>query len=104
MHKVIVKFVDLKDNNHVYYAGDIFPRKGLEVSDERLDELSTNKNRRGIPLIEKVKESKPEPVEEKTEEPTETVEETTDEVNAAAEVIEETQPDTKSRKRGRKKE
>ena len=30
---------DLQDNDFCYYAGAIYPRQGLEVSKERLDEL-----------------------------------------------------------------
>ena len=30
---------DLQDNEHYYYEGAIYPREGLEVSQERLDEL-----------------------------------------------------------------
>lgn len=30
---------DTQDNDFCYYAGAIYPRKGLEVSQERLDEL-----------------------------------------------------------------
>lgn len=73
MYKVIKTFTDLQDNDFRYDAGDIFPRKGLKVSDERLEELSTTKNRRHIPLIEKIEEEKPEPevaaVEETEEKP-----------------------------------
>lgn len=60
MYKVIKFFTDLKDHDHVYRVGDIFPRKGLTVSEERLKELSTDQNKRGIPLIEAVAEDKPE--------------------------------------------
>lgn len=56
MYKVIKLFTDLQDNNYKYQAGDIFPRDGLVVSQERLDELSSDKNRRHTPLIEKIEE------------------------------------------------
>lgn len=52
MYKVISSFADIQDNRHIYKAGDVFPRKGLKVSDERIAELSSDKNRRGFPLIE----------------------------------------------------
>ena len=61
MYKVLVNFTDLQDKNYRYHAGDEFPRKGFKVSDERIDELSTNKNRRGIPMIAKVEEAVKEP-------------------------------------------
>lgn len=51
MYKVIVYFEDIQDKRHKYRVGDTFPRSGLTVSDKRLDELATNKNKRGIPLI-----------------------------------------------------
>lgn len=56
MYKAVRYFTDLQDNNYPYKAGDTFPRKGLDVTAERLEELSTSKNRRGIPVIEEVKE------------------------------------------------
>nr|DAD77673.1 MAG TPA: hypothetical protein [Siphoviridae sp. ctPi453]DAD78756.1 MAG TPA: hypothetical protein [Siphoviridae sp. ctH2C26] len=31
--------IDTKDNNRFYEEGDIFPRKGFEVSKDRIDEL-----------------------------------------------------------------
>ena len=64
MYKVLAKFTDLQDNKFAYKAGDIFPREGLKVSTDRIKELSTSANRRGIPLIEKIEEpKKPEKVE-----------------------------------------
>jgi len=92
MYKVITSFVDLQDNNHRYHVGDIFPHNGIEVSEERLEELSTDKNRRHKPMIEKVRERKPEV---KKEEPVVTE-------DATAEVVTE---ETKStpRRNGRKK-
>lgn len=57
MYKAIKRFADLQDNNHVYEAGDVFPRKGFNVSDARLAELSSSKNKQHEPLIELVKEA-----------------------------------------------
>lgn len=54
MYKVINFFRDLKDHNHAYHVGDLFPYNGKAVSEERLLELSTDANRRHMPLIEKV--------------------------------------------------
>lgn len=56
MYKVIEYFTDLQDNNHEYNVGDTFPRDGLNVSDDRLTELSTKNNRQRKPLIERVDE------------------------------------------------
>lgn len=65
MYRTIVRFVDLQDDKHVYEVGDEFPRKDLMVSKSRLEELSTDKNKRGIPLIELVED---EEVKEEVEE------------------------------------
>lgn len=77
MYKVIKFFRDLQDNNHVYHVGDLFPYNGRPVSEDRLLELSTDKNRRHMPLIEKVEEPKKveEPVEGFMNPPQEPVEE-----------------------------
>ena len=56
MYKVIKCFTDLQDNNYAYYVGDTFPRNGVEVGAERIAELSSDKNRLGVPLIEEVAE------------------------------------------------
>ena len=67
MYKVIKSFYDLKDNNHVYSVGDTFPHNGVEVGDERIAELASDKNRLGVPLIEEVTE-KPKRTRKKNEE------------------------------------
>ena len=59
-YRAVTTFTDLQDNNYKYQAGDLFPRKGFKVSDERLAELSTDKNRRHKPVIEEVLEEKTE--------------------------------------------
>lgn len=46
-----VDFVDTKDGNRLYRAGEQFPRPGLAVSDKRLAELAGSGNRIGFPLI-----------------------------------------------------
>ena len=56
MYKVIKSFTDLQDNNYAYYVGDAFPHNGVEVGAERIAELASDKNRLGVPLIEKVAE------------------------------------------------
>ena len=38
-YKVTQEIRDLQDNQHYYRAGDVFPRKDLEVDDERVAEL-----------------------------------------------------------------
>lgn len=47
-------WVDLQDNKYEYKQGDIYPREGLEVSEERIKELSGIHNKLGEVLIQKV--------------------------------------------------
>lgn len=54
MYEVIRDFTDLQDNEYLYTVGDIFPRDGLEVSEERIKELSSSQNLQKRPLIKKV--------------------------------------------------
>ena len=42
--------------SHVYSVGDTFPHNGVEVGDERIAELASDKNRLGVPLIGEVAE------------------------------------------------
>ncbi len=70
MYKVIKDFVDLQDCNSPYKVGDVFPRNGKTVTEERLAELAGKENKLGQPLIKLVEEPKAEapaqPVEKKT--------------------------------------
>jgi len=72
MYKVLKPFDDLMDvrasskegNLYQHYeAGDDYPRKGYNPSQERILELGTAMNRQGAPLIEiqivEVEEEKP---------------------------------------------
>lgn len=56
MYKVIKHFIDLHDNDHSYNEGDIFPREGVDVSEERIKELVGSDNKQHTPLIELVEE------------------------------------------------
>lgn len=56
MYEVIRDFTDLQDNEYPYNVGDIFPRDGLEVSRERLSELSGRNNLQRKPLIKKIEQ------------------------------------------------
>ena len=56
MFKVVKKFYDLKDNNYAYSVGDIFPRPKAKISEKRIAELSSNKNKMGVPLIVEIPE------------------------------------------------
>lgn len=72
MYKVIEDFADLQDHEHVYHAGDEFPRFGVFVKDGRIAELAGWSNARKHPLIEKVDDVKAPDLKvkiEKTEEP-----------------------------------
>ena len=66
MYRVIKAFTDLKAS-HAYSVGDTFPHNGVEVDTERIEELSSDKNRLGVPLIEEVVE-KPKRTRKKKEE------------------------------------
>lgn len=57
MYKVIKCFLDLQDGNHPYNVGDVFPRSGVEVKEERLEELAGSHNKQGVPLIQIVEEA-----------------------------------------------
>ncbi len=56
MYKVTKHFIDLHDNDHSYNEGDIFPREGVDVSKERIEELAGNNNKQHTALIELVEE------------------------------------------------
>jgi len=60
-YRVTAFFTDLQDGNHPYDVGDTYPRKGLKPTAERIEELSTDKNLRGVPLIEAAEQSKTAP-------------------------------------------
>ena len=60
LYKVIAYFEDLKDGGKPYNVGDIYPKGDIIPTKERLAELSSDKNRRHIPLIKKVEEPKAE--------------------------------------------
>lgn len=67
-YKVVHSFKDLEDNNHIYIENkDVYPRDGLEPTKKRIKELTSNKNKIGKILIEKLEETEVETVEEVTE-------------------------------------
>ena len=57
MYRVISGFFDLQDNQYFYPLGALYPREGLEVSAERIRQLSTADNRMGYALIARVEEN-----------------------------------------------
>ena len=61
MYQVMEYFTDHQDADHEYHPGDIFPREGISVSEERLRELSGSDNKRGMPLIAKIQDEPEQP-------------------------------------------
>ena len=102
MFKVIKPFRDLQDDNHRYIPGDEYPRNGLEVSDSRLEELSTNNNRVGYPVIVIINEE-PKVAEMASGEPKMTNEEVVEEVTEKPEEIPEEKEEKPKPKKGRGK-
>ena len=45
------RFADLQDGNHIYEAGESYPRPGFNAAQQRIDELAGSDNRMGRPLI-----------------------------------------------------
>ena len=72
VYKVLDYFTDLQDNSYEYNEGDTYPREGLNPSDDRIHELASDENVRGVPIIEAVEEISKAKVE------TEAVEESTE--------------------------
>lgn len=64
-YKTTKAILDTQDNDFCYYAGAIFPRQGLEVSEERLEMLVKNG------YIVEVDDNKPETADERVGEETE---------------------------------
>lgn len=56
-YKVIKFFTDLHDEDYPYNVGDVFPRKGVSVTEARIAELAGSNNRQGVPLIQLVEEA-----------------------------------------------
>lgn len=82
-YRVINSFKDLEDNNHIYIKDkDIYPREGLEPTKKRIKELTTNKNKIGKVLIEKIEDEELEDNEEVNSEEIEKSEENNKEVNS----------------------
>lgn len=69
MYKVIEDFIDLKDNNHLYHAGEPYPRVGAVVTSERLAELMGSANRRGRAVVMAVDTPKEKPKNKPVEKP-----------------------------------
>lgn len=50
-YKVIHAFTDSQDFRHIYSVGDVFPRSGIKVTEERIKELASAKNKQKKALI-----------------------------------------------------
>ena len=61
-YKVLENFKDLEDNEHIYLKDcegkNIYPREGLEPTKKRIKELSSENNKIGKVLIQKIEEEK----------------------------------------------
>lgn len=57
-YEVISFFTDLRDYDHAYNVGDEFPRPGVTVSEERIAELASSRNKQRRPLIKAVEDDK----------------------------------------------
>lgn len=69
MYIAKVYFEDAQDEHKPYKPGEIYPRVGLKPSKDRIAELSSDENIRGIPLIAYVEEAEPEEEQEKEQRP-----------------------------------
>lgn len=67
MDYIVIKAFTDKDDKHHYAVGDRFPYRGF-AKKERLEELSTDKNKRGVALIAEKKPEKKEKTAIDTEE------------------------------------
>lgn len=65
MYKALSYFTDLQDGNFAYKAGDIYPRNGYKPTQERIKELSTDANKRNVPVIVEINPIKADKTESK---------------------------------------
>ena len=98
-YKVVVRFMDLEDNNFIYEEGWDFPRANHFVNKQRIEELASSDNRQGMPLIVESGEVKKPEKDEKVEEIIEVIEQP----EMAEPVEEEVQEEEKTAKKSRKK-
>ena len=59
MYRAVERFADIEDEKYIYDVGMIYPRKGLNPSDERIKELAGSENKVGKPVIEFFEDPKP---------------------------------------------
>lgn len=75
-YEVIRYFTDAQDGEHAYHEGDIYPRDGLNPSEQRIKDLMSGNNFQKVALIQMLKEKSGKKAglpaaEEKKEEPLE---------------------------------
>ncbi|WP_425353373.1 Rho termination factor N-terminal domain-containing protein [Staphylococcus coagulans] len=51
LFEVIVRFKDGQDDEYLYQVGDVYPRPGYTPTEERLNEVASTDNRRGVVAI-----------------------------------------------------
>ncbi len=51
LYEVIVRFKDGQDDEYLYQVGDVYPRVGYTPTDERVNEVASTDNRRGVVAI-----------------------------------------------------
>lgn len=59
MYRVVRKFIDSKNDDHLYNVGDTYPVSGYKPTKARIEELSKGTNRHGRVYIEEVKDEAP---------------------------------------------
>lgn len=91
---VVRTFEEKKHNGHVYTPKNEYPAKGYKTTDERIEQLSTNKNKYGHAFIAEVAEEVPEEAKDNKEKKEEEAPEET-EVNKEKK---EEKPKTKEKK------
>ena len=71
MEYIVIRAFTDKDDKHHYAVGERYPYRGF-AKKERLEELSTKNNKRGVALIAEKKADKPKKAETKEPEKAET--------------------------------
>ncbi|UNB45564.1 Rho termination factor N-terminal domain-containing protein [Staphylococcus coagulans] len=51
LYEVIVRFKDGQDDEYLYQVGDVYPRVGYTPTEERVNEVASTNNRRGVVAI-----------------------------------------------------
>lgn len=54
MYVVVENFTDLQDNNHDYRKDSLYPFEKKEINKDRINELSSNKNKQKKILIKEI--------------------------------------------------